>query len=231
MDTSPEVAITLASLVVAEVHRQTSEDAIRAMVDKKIASVVAETVDSAFRFGEIRKQIETAIKEALHLREPLDVPAYGTMVMALLRQKLDEHLGQLLNEKLAAEMEDILSIAPKEIKLTEVLEALFDDIDTHDRYGSHITCIIDDSSSRLTPGYYWIAIDPEARKEKYSCALRLGIDPNGKIYSLSVDQKDAAKTIIMGGMDKYQKLVFSAYCCGSKFIIDEFDPSTGIGDF
>ncbi|MBB2698915.1 UNVERIFIED_ORG: hypothetical protein GGI66_003592 [Rhizobium esperanzae] len=230
MDTAPATEGTLADFVVAEVHRQTSQDSIRAMVDKKIASVISDTVDSAFRFGEIRKQIETAIKEALHLREPLDVPAYGTMVMALLRQKLDEHLGQLVNEKLAAEMEDILSIAPKELKLTEVLEALFNDVDEHDRYGSHITCVIEDSSSRLTSGYYWISIDPEERQDKYSCELRFGVTPTGEIFSLSINKKDASKTIVMGGMDKYQKMIFSAYCCGTKFIIDDFDPSTGIGD-
>ncbi|WP_040586055.1 hypothetical protein [Allomesorhizobium alhagi] len=224
------VPANIAEFIVAEVHRQTAEAALRAKVEAKIGECVSSAVDSAFRsYGDVGKQIEKAVAASLNIGDRIDVPAYGNMVMAVLRAKMDEVLGELVNNRLAAEMNDILSIAPKEVKLSAVVEAMIDDIDKHDRYGTYATCILEESEH--VSGYWTIYLDPSSDVKKYDCALRISVTGEGAIYSLVCDRKDAKTTVVMGGMDTYQKMVFAAYCCGSKFIIDDPEPSTGIGDF
>lgn len=219
----------LAEFILAEVHRQTSEDELRKIVEQKIGACVKEAVDRSMRsFGNVGQQIEKAVGKALEIGDQVDVPSYGNMVMAVLRAKMDEVLTPLVNGRLAAEMNDILKLAPKEVKLSDIVKLLVDDVDAQDRYGSSITCIVEDSQTVI--GYQHIYLDPEMEKRKYECAVQLGVDPAGKIYSLTIERKDARTTVVLGEYDPYKKALFAAYCCGSKFIVDEEFISTGIGD-
>lgn len=229
-NTQPSTPDNLADFIVAEVHKQTGEAALRTLVEKRIGEAVSEAVRRSMEtYGDIGKQIHKVVVASLDIGERLDVPAYGNMVMALLRVKMDEALQPLVTERLAKEMDDILSLAPKELKLTDVVKAMLEDIEIDDRHGTYATCLVEDSST--SKGYVSIELDPEEGKKKYSCALRFAITPTGEIYSLAVDGKDAKNTVRMGYLPAYQKMVFAAYCCGSKFIIDNDEPDTGIGDF
>jgi hypothetical protein len=86
-----------------------------------------------------------------------------------------------------------------------------------------------------------VYLDPEeerkdpfgAKRSKYDCALRFSLNSAGEIYSLFVDRKDAKTTIVMGHLPKYQRMVFAAYACGSKVIVDggEDDFDTSFGDY
>lgn len=225
-----EAPANLTDFIIAEVQKQTSEAALRELVSKKIGETVAESVKRSFEtYGDIGQQIKKAVVAALDIGDRVDVPAYGNMVMALLRAKMDETLGDLINKRLAAEMDEILSIAPKKLKLSAVVEAMISGIDKHDRYGSYATCIIEESE--YSKGYWHVAMDPGESVKKYDCELRFGVTETGEIYSLTCDKKDAKTTVVMGYLSAYQKMVFAAYCSGSKLIIDVHEPSTAIGDF
>lgn len=227
---TPSEPETLADFVVAAVHRQTSAEALKAAVEKRIADTVSSAVDGAMRdYGDVGKQIREAVAGALRIEGRIDVPAYGMMVMAVLRQQLDLVVGDLVNKRLADEMANILKIAPKEVKLTEVVDALKARLDQHDRFGSHVTCIVEMSDY----GSAWVYIDEEQKqqRDKYACALQFGVDREGQIFHLKCDRKDVKTTIVLGLMHEEQKMVFGAYACGSKFIIDNPEPDTGIGDF
>jgi|GEM_PF-1543851 len=221
----------LTSFIMAEVQRQTSQDAMRALVEKKIGECVKDAVERAMAsYGNVGKQIRDAVETSLSIGDRVDVPAYGTMVLAVLRAKMDEVLGEHINNHLASEIADILKIAPKELKLSDLVEAMIEDIDAGERYGTHITLIAEASES--VDGYWHVYLDEEEGRRKYDCAVQIAVDSNGKIYSLKCGGRDAKGTIIMGPLHGYQKMIFSAYACGSKFIVGEPDYiSTGIGDF
>lgn len=230
-DTAAAEPQNLTDFILAEVHRQTGEEAIRSLVEQKIGSTIKAAVESSFRsFGDVGKQIEKAVTNALQIVDPLDVPSYGNMVMAVLRAKMDEVLAPLVNERLAAEMTEILKLAPREVKLSELVETMIAECDRQDRWGSSVTCIVDESGSSLTPGYRWLYLDQEREKAKHSCEAQLGIDPDGKIYHLVIDRKDAKTTVVLGVYEAWKKQLFAAYCCGSKLIVDEDRVVTGIGD-
>lgn len=224
----------LTDFIVAEVARQSSEAAVRDLVEKKIGEVIKSSVESAFRsYGDIGKQIEKAVTNSLQIGDRLDVPAYGAMVMALLRAKMDETLHDLINQRLSAEMDEILSIAPKELKLTKVVEDMISGLDMADRYGTHVTCIIEEAfpDSSSLKGYLNVFLDEDEDTKQRECKVKLLVTAEGKISSLSIDGYDAKTTIKMSHMWGWQKMIFAAYCSGSTFLVDENDPSTGIGDF
>ena len=227
----------LAAFIVAEVHRQTSEDKLRAHVEKKIGEAIEGAVNDAFRsYGSVNKQIEEVVKKALDIGgHGLDVPSYGNMVMALLRGKMDETLSDLINKKLSQEMAEILSIAPKELKLSAIVAAMVKDAeeDMGSRYGTSVTCIVEDAfpDSSVLEGYARIYLDKDENEKPRDCAVSMIVNKEGTITDLSVNGHDAKTTIKMGGMWGWKKSIFAAYCSGSTFIVDEDMISTGIGDY
>jgi hypothetical protein len=231
-EASSSAPTELTSFILAEVQRQTSEDALRKLVEKKIGESVASAVESSFRsYGDLRKQIEKAVNNSLQIGPNMDIPSFGVMVLSLLRQKLDERVNGLISDRLDAEMNEILSIAPKELKLSDLVEAIVKKAseDLSDRYGTSVTCIVE--QNERYPDWYDIYLDEEEDKPKRDCEIQISLISDGKIHSIKIDGKDPKTTIRMGAMWGYQKMIFGAYCCGSKFIVDTEYPSTGIGDY
>lgn len=229
--TDAPVATDFQSIVIAEIERQARSENITRLIEKKVDEVITESITSAFRsYGEVNKQIEGAIKESLKIGGRLDLPAYGVMVMALLRQKLDERVNSLIADRLDAEINEILSIAPKELKFSELVEAMVSAAaeDLGSRYGSSVTCIIEEDGR-----YEWLNVwlDKEHRTEKRDCEIRFTVSKDGGLLSCSLDNKDPKKTVRMGPMWGYQKMLFGAYCCGSKIVMDDLDPPTNVGDW
>ncbi|WP_439604534.1 hypothetical protein [Shinella sp.] len=219
----------LADFVVAEVRRQTDEGEIRTLVEKKIGEIIVRAVDDQFRYGDLHKQITKAVGETLQIGERLDLPAYGTMVMALLRNKLDEKIHDLISAKLASDMDEILRIAPKETKFSDVVKKMVEDEDQHDRYGDHVSVVVDPSDYR--DGEYWIGLDNESDKRSWvQCETHFHVDKAGKISSLTVGHKDVKKVVTSGPYWGYQKMIFAAYACGATLIMDDLDPPTHIGE-
>lgn len=218
----------LTDFIAAEVLRLAGEEALRGKISDHIEKLIAEAIRSAFQWGDVNKQITKAVQDALAIEGPLNLPSFGNTVMALLRQKLDETVNQHIAARLDEEMTQILLLAPKEVKLSEVVKQMIADLDQHDRYGTHVTCIVEQSET--VTGYFHVYLDEEEGKTKYACDTRLATDSEGRIYSLVMDQKDAKTTLRMGAYG-WKKPIFTAYCCGSRFVIDEDFVSTGVGDF
>lgn len=218
----------LADYIAAEVVRLASEDALRVRIGEHIAKTVDEAIRNAFHYGDANKQITKAVQEALAIEGRINLPSFGNTVMALLRQKLDETVNTHVAKCLDEEMSEILSLAPKEVKLSGVVKAMIADLDQHDRYGTYVTCIVEKSD--VVAGYYSIYLDEEPDVAKYSCDTRIQVDSEGRIYALTMDRKDVKKTLHLGGYG-WRKPIFTAYCCRAPFIVDEEFVSTGIGDF
>lgn len=219
---------TLQDFVLAEVHRQTSETAIREKISGHIDKAVEDAIKSAFSYGDTRKKIESVVQGALAIEGGLDVPSYSTMVLALLRQKLDDVVADHVAKRLDEEMTEILALAPKEVKLSQVVEQMIDGLEMADRHGSYVTCIVE--PSEYSEDVFHVYLDEDQDKRKFDCAVRLFVAA-GKLSSLTVDGKDAKTSVRMGPMWAWQKMIFSAYCGASKFIVDEDHVSTNVGDF
>ncbi|WP_432475335.1 hypothetical protein ACRRRS_21800 (plasmid) [Brucella anthropi] len=219
----------LHEMLVAEVARQTSEESVRALVEKNIADIVKSSVESAFRWGDVRKSIETAVQESLQVPARIDIPSYSNMILGLLRGMIDDRLSDLVNQQLADQLEEILGLGAQELKLSDLVKELIEDQDKETRYYSHVTCIVEESDS--SDGYYRIYLDNEDKTSKYSCELQIAVTPDGKIYSLNIDGKDAKTRIHVGFMESWKKKVFALFVTGGKFVLDDKDPSTSIGDW
>lgn len=218
----------LQDFILAEVHRQTSEEALRTRVQESIDKTIQEVVRRAMdTYGHVGKQISKAVEDALSIDGSLDIPSYSHMMMSLLRTKLDEHVSMFMADKLSADMEEILSIAPKEVRLSGIVEKLREQAkdDSDGEYG-RFTFIAEESSG----GYFHFYLDRQEEDRKYNCETQFMTDKEGKIRSLSFGQRDVKSVTRFGPYYGYQKMIFLAYASGSKLILDVWHPSTKFGD-
>jgi len=223
----------LRDYVLAQVSAKTSEDHIRQLIDKKLDEAIQGAVNDEFSYnGALKKQITEAVSGALQVGGKLDIPAYGVMVMALLREKLDQNISELLNKKLADEMQSMLQIAPRELKFSSVIEALTEEAKSEGDGWGKIAVFIEESESKVLSGHYHIGLDPDGDLDRrYKCETQFYVNSDGAVSSLSINKRDVSKVVGIGSYWGYQKMIFSAYACGSKLIMDELDPSLEYGEY
>lgn len=234
----------LTSFLTDAVTRHTSQEAIQALVEKNIGAIVKSSVDHAMRsYGDVGKQIEKMVENALKIPGDLDVPAYGHMVLSLVHAKLDETLNDMLRNQIGAQLDEMLSLAPPLLKLSDVVnemlthrkeEAQFDDV-------REIVVEIEeprDASSKFAS--CWVKLHcakrPTSRSypssDNYFHEVRFLANWEGEdnLSALYIDKQDVKGIYRLGHMPKWKRMIFAAWCCKTPFLIDQRDFDTSIYD-
>lgn len=218
---------TISKAVAAKLTPDFVEKQVLARVDK----LIADAVDSALQtYSPTGKVIRHAVEQALKV-DSLDLPSYGVAVSAMLREQIQALVSPLIAGRLAQDMEELLKLAPAEVKLSDIANAMLEEHD-EDAYGELITVIVE--PNQYSSGGYWIYLDAdEVRKdhEKYACAHRLGVDGDGKIYGATIAGADTKKSTRIGRAYGFEQKLRAYVACGTKLIIDEDYVSRGKGDY
>ncbi|WP_366656583.1 hypothetical protein [Fodinicurvata sp. EGI_FJ10296] len=218
----------LANIVIDEVQRQTSDDAVRGLVATNVEKLINRTVESALRsYGDVGKQIEKQVQAALEVGD-LTIPSYSHMVTTVVRAKVDEHMDTMITERLKVELDEILGIGASEVKLSKIVEEMVTRLEGEsDRFGSSVTCDV----SETEYGSRWVRLDEGEDVKRHLCGVRALVTDDGKVRALFLDGVDMEKSARMGGWKDHHRTLFALYCRGGKLIVDEDSVVTAIGDF
>ncbi|WP_164521359.1 hypothetical protein [Sphingomonas sp. ABOLF] len=197
-------------------------------VNSRVEKLIIESVDRALRsYSDTGKMIEKAVEEALKV-ERLDLPSYGAIVTQMLRAQIEARVAPLVAGQLAADMDELLGLAPKEVKLSEIADQMREEHEGKG-YGPVITVIVEHKDYGST----WLYLDEEAhheRRDKYLCKHSVLISKDGKISSARTSDRDVGKGWIGRAHGLEQKL--RAYvACGTTIILDEDAVITSVGDY
>lgn len=214
------------------VSRAVAEKLSAAFVEKevetRIGKLVVEAVDTALRsYSETGKLIREAVEAALRV-DRLDLPSYGSIVSGMLKEQIEARVSELVAGRLAADMEELLSLAPKEVKLSEIAKQMIEQGDHGVEYGEAITVIVD---RERRYGSIWVYLDETTAlsdADKHRCRHRFLVREDGTIAAATVEGRNSKQIGVSYGID--QKLR-SYVACGTKIILDEDNVSIGIGDY
>jgi hypothetical protein len=225
-----ENANGLGELISATVVKQLDAAFVEKEVEGRVSKLVVEAVDRALRgYSETAKLIEKAVEDALRV-EKLDLPSYGITVAAILKTQIEAKVSDLVAGTLAKEMDELLSLAPKSVKLSEIAKEMIECRHSDGSYGEVITVIVEHADR----GYSHIYLDEEEviePREKYRCQHRLAIDPDGKIYAATIANQDLKKATRFGHFYNIDQKLRAYVACGTKIILDEDDVVTSMGDY
>lgn len=222
---------TLSDTVAAAVAGTITPEFIQTVVTEKAKSLVEDCVKSALgRYSDTGKQIEEAVTEALRV-DKLDLPTYGDTVSAMLKAQIEARVTPLLAGQLAADMDELLSLAPKTIKLSEIANQMREPHESDGKYGEVITVHVAHKHGRSAQ---WVYLDEEnhyERRQEYDCEIGLLISEDGAISAARIGGRDTKQTTWIGRSYGLTQLVRSMVACGTKIEIDEDDVITSVGDY
>lgn len=211
----------LNKMVVESLAKMEAEGTVAEIVEKQVASTVKSIVEDVFgSWSDFSKNLKTEVEKQINITfEQLDIAAYNTMVLNVIKEKVDEATHLQGVEKIKESLSEMLSDVQSEYKLSELISEMkekaleYDD----DLYGTEIS-FHDDEDIRVLR---FISFDPEEGKSKYECKYRISIDKEGKLNTVKVNDKEFKNNVIMGGLNGIEETLFKIYTHGSKLVVDE----------
>ncbi|WP_084581749.1 hypothetical protein [Sphingomonas azotifigens] len=231
--TAPAVASAddqLCSLISAAVARRMTPDFIEKEVQTRVDKLIVESVDRALRsYSDTGKLIEKAIEEALRV-DRLDLPSYGATVASMLKTQIEARVAPLIAGQLAADMDELLNLAPKEVKLSDIAAFMLKPYEDDNEWGKHITVHVESKSY----GGTWISLDDDQAlegRDLYKAKFRLLVDKDGRISGFFVGGREASTKSWIGSAYGIEQKLRAYTACGTKLIIDEDAVITSVGDY
>lgn len=232
-NTAPAVAPAddqLCSLISAAVARRMTPDFIEKEVQTRVDKLIVDSVDQALRrYSDTGKLIEKAIENALRV-DRLDLPSYGATVAGMLKAQIEARVAPLVAGQLAADMDELLNLAPTEVKLSEIAAYMLQPYKDDGEWGERITVSVE----RNDYGSTWIKLDDDEvleGRDLYKAKFRLIVDKDGSIAGFYVRDQPAATKNWVGRAYGIEQKLRAYVACGTKLIIDEDAVVTSVGDY
>lgn len=221
----------LTSLISAAVAAKMTPEFIEKEVDVRVGKLLTESIDAALRsYSDVGKMIKAAVEEALKV-DSINLPSYGSLVTTMLKAQIEARCSELIAGRLAEDMEQLLNLAPKEMKLSAIAEYMIQHRLSSDSWGPVITVIVEHTDY----GFVHIYLDEDMVREerdKWRCEYHISLDKEGKIYSAKLRGHDLKDTThISHSPYGLSQMIRAWVACGTTIIVDEDNVVTSVGDF
>ena len=220
----------LAAIISASIAAKMTPDFIREKIDARAEKLIDDAITDAMRsYGNIGKLVAKSVEDSLKV-DRLDLPSYGHIVTSMLQAQIEALVHPLVAGQLAEDMEGLLKLAPKAIKLSDIVKTLVDD---KDEYGDVCTCVIE----RTDYGSVLIGLDETVVSETssylsqsktiYKCEVQIHLSDKGTILSATFNGADM-KTMRQVGHGRYglEQRIRAYHACGTIIEVDEDNVST-----
>lgn len=117
-------AAPFANLIQDAIHAALNPEKIGILAEKHVERLVEEAVQESFHsWTGTGKAITELVKASLQVKD-LDLPSYGHVVSEIVRRAVEGRVAEVVSAKLAKDLDDLLNLAPKRIKLSELVAEL-----------------------------------------------------------------------------------------------------------
>lgn len=221
--------LSLTGLINAAVAQTMQPDFIEKEVHTRVQKLIVESIDKALRtYSDTGKLIEKAIEEALRV-DKIDLPSYGSTVLTILKAQIEGRVAEIAAGRLAEDMQELLSLAPKEITLSKIADEMRERHDGSE-WGNVITVHVEPKNYGST----WVYLDDEThheRRAEYECPHAMLIREDGTIACARVDKRPLNDTHWVGQSYGIAQKIRAYVACGTKIILDEENVCVSVGDY
>jgi hypothetical protein len=159
----------IAVLAAEALAKATTPEKVREIVDREIGKTVEEAIKRSVQsYSPFGKALEEKLKDAMGI-EKLNLPSYSQMMTDLVQRLVQKHVADHVGARLEEDIKDILNIAPKSIKLSEIADAMRERKEGDGHYGHVITVHVDDDDRHADSDFWgpsWTIYLDEDRHEK-----------------------------------------------------------------
>lgn len=198
---------------------ETIEEAIHESLQKAIVKVVESSLSSYSEFG---KALEAAVKESLQLRGDLDLPSYNQTILKIVRAQLQGATDSIVQQQIAGNLKRLLGPPRPEITLSSLVKEFISSI--KERNSGGCVCYgetrIAFGVQSTDYGHHWLWLDEDAEKQQFNADIQLGLDKEGRVYSLRFRRQYVRQEIFAGPFYGFEEMLFQLHACGSRVVFD-----------
>lgn len=220
----------LSNLIGAAVAAKMTPEFVEKEINTRVEKLIVESIDRALRsYSDAGKLIEKAIEDALRINN-LDIPSYGETVKAMVKAQIEARVSEVVSGRLAADMDELLGLAPKEVKLSEIADFMRERHVDDGKYGDVITVIVDENDYGST----WVYLDDDEHREhrdRYRCKHRFLINKDGVISGAYLGEHQIREKGWIGRAYGIDQRIRAYVACNTKIILDTDYVVTSVGDY
>ena len=228
----------LTKLIETAVVNSMTPDAINEKIEKRVADLIEGAINDALRpYSDTGKIISEAVKNSLLIKD-LELPAYGATVSTMLKAQIEKVVADSLAGKLADNMTELLSLAPKTIKLSQIVNEYKESATFLDHGLESVSCgeelvtFIIDENRNDSYSSRWVYLGDKPEIDKHRCRVRLLLSADGTIAGATFDGKELNGGRSIGHSYGFEQKIRAYYAAGTIIEIDERDIDVcGTGDF
>jgi len=220
----------MSELISGVVEEYLASDEGKLKVETAVKKTVNDVIsDSLGRYSDFGKKVTESVGKALAIHDDIDLPSYNHALLKIIERQVEFAQTDAIERQVASRMKELLTPAPKSIKLSELLEQYREFL--KDRHQSGCVC---DGEARFkieikdsdTTGFWHVRLWEEADTVTSSYSSRRSqpdIDfgvYKGTMYTLSFGSGDVQKQMFVGPLHGFQRLLFQMNAAKSEIIRD-----------
>ncbi|WP_417701891.1 hypothetical protein [Pseudophaeobacter sp.] len=205
-DSSETPTTDIALLASQALQAATAPERVKEIVEKQVSETVSSAIRDATRsYSRFAKDLEKKIEDALSINN-LDLPSYNTIVCAMVQKQVEAVTSELIAGRLKSDVAEMLKVAPKTIKLSQIVEEMRKPHEENGGYGEVVTCIIegiDHEDSNFWGPRWKVYLDDSDHyewKDKDNCNVALEIH-----HGVKDDRNQANHEINTGTISQIQE--------------------------
>jgi len=238
--TNPTDPGMFAGLIQEALNKAVTPEVVRTKVEEHVDKLVGDAITAGLSsWSSTGSTLKEAVTESLRVGDRLNIPSYGHVVSQILERQIQATVSDVIAAKLHGDMEGLLTLAPKRVKLSELVEGLLGHAEEDSGEVSEVHCDIHWNEYDSA----WLSLSKEVPQRHQQADIRLlvslekkedGKDREGKISLGSVGGSDLKKDTRFGyGTDYatskarfgswfgFEQKVLSMYAVGTVIELDE----------
>ena len=214
----------LAKTVFDAVGNLVGSGAIENAIEEQLKKTISDVIRSELReYSDFGKALSVKVKQALAIHGDIDMPSYNDTIVKIIRKQIKSEAESLIHEQVVSRLGKLLWPAPREIKLTELVEAFIDQL--RERESAGCICYGETREiylevERSDSGWKWIYLGDDPTKRRYECGYQIGCANEGRVYSVRFTDRDTEKQIFAGPFYGFEEMLFQMKAIGTKLIFD-----------
>ncbi|WP_010226257.1 hypothetical protein [Pseudomonas donghuensis] len=219
-----QLDINIEGIVAESVAAALSPEKLQPIIQSNVEDTVKRAIESQFSY---RSKFKEMLEEKLAGVMPTDVKdigRFGDLVVKTVSGMLSDMQNQVVKQSIQDRLAEMMKPLPQSITLTELLNSITKGLGESDESrGEDRPTIIIETTEGVCAGYWHLYVDAEERTSKYSCAIQMDFDKEGKCYSLKINDYDPSKTLFLGSKYGLEALLLNLYTGGVKVQHQEVD--------
>ena len=211
------------------IENMNHEGKIQELIERKVSDTIESIMADSFKeYSDFGRNLKKYVNDSLNIDfNRIGLEGYHDHIIKIISKVISTNLHGESENKLKETLSSIISEAPKQMKLSEIVsmmkEQFTENASEGDNRWDNMTCRVDDRNDRF---FCYIGLDKEPGKSSHGCEFRIGLhrssDDKSKweVFTMRIDGDEMKNNLFVGPFYNVEKLLYQMHCANSEIVLD-----------